>query len=505
MLLLFARAKSKVENKGTILIRNIIKIASITTLLPTLLVCLGANAAVKTYENTWFEIEVILFSQLGDKSLLQEAFPETSHVPTPTKIIDLLGPYLDPNIASLKSILPHCKDFVVENKSSFTAQSFEIKYLIKSKDVVTNKAIDFIYFSDLNNNENTAFQQEKNQKTNYSTFNFSRELCAIPEAFFDEYRKVNPHFYYNETPIANIPFVITGEEDLTTDKAYLISQESLQLQDIVNQLKRSRNFKPMLHMGWRQITKLKKDAASLKIYAGENLMLSYNEAMALYNRQQNQLAEEQVLLINHAVNSQALIEQEQTNLTTNELTLLTDPTQHAITSVEEQEKLKNNITNILQEAKTIQHTLGTVLDSLHNNAEAIVTPLTPLETLKNGNNNTLQLPQMPPQPWSIDGFLKVEVGHFLHVTADLSIINMSLAEQATRQLVNSEKTPLKSIRLEQNKRVRSKEIHYFDHPYMGIIVQIRRHDQVAPIEEVKTKDTSNKPLDDLLIESSNTN
>ena len=53
-------------------------------------------------------MEVILFSQLGDKTRLKEQFPENTTLPKYKKIIDLLGPYLNPDITSLKQLLPSC-------------------------------------------------------------------------------------------------------------------------------------------------------------------------------------------------------------------------------------------------------------------------------------------------------------------------------------------------------------------------------------------------------------
>ena len=41
--------------------------------------------------------------------------------------------------------------------------------------------------------------------------------------------------------------------------------------------------------------------------------------------------------------------------------------------------------------------------------------------------------------------------------------------------------------------MRSNEIHYFDHPYMGMIVQIRRHKQLEPeLEEESENDETSE-------------
>ena len=42
---------------------------------------LTLQAATSKNNDRWFEVEIILFSQLGDKSQLTETFPDTSKLP----------------------------------------------------------------------------------------------------------------------------------------------------------------------------------------------------------------------------------------------------------------------------------------------------------------------------------------------------------------------------------------------------------------------------------------
>ncbi|WP_426370535.1 CsiV family protein [Pseudocolwellia sp. HL-MZ7] len=504
------------------MIRNLLKKTSFIALFPAITLSLNVNAA-RNYENTWFEIEVILFSQIDDKSRLQEAFPESSELPKPISVIDLLGPYLASDISTLKNRLPTCEGFINTPASPFITSNFTIQSsnyeekVIQAKDHnfnlfdnseltlfsnaelgaglvgLTENSIGrqevysstFISNSYQNNENNTAIDAELVQAIESSyqhnqpltQVNIPQELCKIPEAFFVEYKKENPNFYYNGTEPNNIPELITGEEDLTTDHPYLISEESLQLQDIFQQLKRSRNFRPLLHMGWRQITKGPKDAIPLKLYAGENLIQPYNQALSNYKRANlNALAIQQ--------NNQLFTEQGAYS-SLNDINNISSNTTININSQIQEEALQEQIANILKQAKNTQPDIKSVLAELSSDPNDLVNPVT--NSLVTGDELTSEQqliePQKPSQDWTIEGLLKVEVEHFLHITADFNVINMSLAEQATNQLITKQPVKLKSIRLEQNKRVRSKEIHYFDHPYMGMIIQIRRHDQIAPVEE----------------------
>lgn len=64
--------------------------------------------------------------------------------------------------------------------------------------------------------------------------------------------------------------------------------------------------------------------------------------------------------------------------------------------------------------------------------------------------------------WQLDGFLKVHLNHYLYITSALTL----------RQTGDTE-THL-SGEFSQFRRVISGEIHYFDHPQLGMLVQIRR-------------------------------
>ncbi len=64
--------------------------------------------------------------------------------------------------------------------------------------------------------------------------------------------------------------------------------------------------------------------------------------------------------------------------------------------------------------------------------------------------------------WQLDGFLKVHLNHYLYITSNL----------VTRALGDTDTSV--SGEFSQFRRVISGEIHYFDHPQIGMLVQIRR-------------------------------
>ncbi len=489
-------------------------------LLSLVLLPHSSYAAFKTYENTWFEIEVILFKQLGDKTQLQEVFPDTSTLPEQENIIDILSPYLAPTLEEVQAALPQCKQFPqypvvpedesipdttlttntdnIDNIEAITTETTQLATTISTDANDLNTASEFINETLIETLNETGTPKQDRYNVNHTFIDLNGPLLLttyeIQEPVFDAF--YSPETFCEVSRFSS-PELITGEEDLTTEIPYIINEESLKLHDIMQQLKRSRSFKPLLHTGWRQITRLKSEAIPLKISAGDNLMASYLTAMADYNAALEKQTLEQLIENNTEAPTTDTpivdINGENSTVVDNQpIEMANRDTQIQIDTVNNEQALMVKLAEIINEAKTQSHDLDTVLSELNNNKEDSQYIASPLNL--NGEQKLIA-PQLPPQSWSIEGFLKVEVERFLHITADFNVINMSIAEQATQQLANSDPIPLKSIRFEQNKRVRSNEIHYFDHPYMGMIVQIRRHEQatpepedVIPVEDAVTTD-----------------
>jgi hypothetical protein len=483
----------------------------------------SASAAFTTYENTWFEVEVILFKQLGDKTQLQEVFPDSSDIPEPESIIDILSPYLVPqNKTELLATFPQCahfplvpdvieetdglhnKDDITTNESLLTDVLPESAKIASTIDSIDNQQLlDGNILQKIETDETDIQEQRYNVTRTFVDHNgpallttYETQAPLSPDSLISQ-EGLSETFTspetYCELSAITVPDVVTGEEDLTTELPYVINQESLKLHDIMTQLKRSRSFKPLLHIGWRQITRLKSEAVPVKLVAGDNLVASYLTAFSEYNAAVERRALEQLV----QDNSPGITNQSFSELTTpSELMLTEDKALNDVYALSQStpapaensdDEMETKIALIIEEAKTQSHNMDAVLTELNgvtSDSQYISSPLSA------DNEKALIAPQHPPQAWSIDGLFKLEVERFLHITADFNVINMSIAEQATQQLASSEPTPLKSIRFQQNKRVRSNEIHYFDHPYMGMIVQVRRHEQAQP--EVEEPEVTNK-------------
>lgn len=97
-------------------------------------------------------------------------------------------------------------------------------------------------------------------------------------------------------------------------------------------------------------------------------------------------------------------------------------------------------------------------------------------------------PLLPSPVWQLDGTLNIYLSHYLYIETALNLrkegrkLMPVAADEASMNTATSTAvapakvmTPyLMSIPLEQNRRVKSDEIHYLDHPEMGMVIQIRK-------------------------------
>ncbi len=119
-------------------------------------------------------------------------------------------------------------------------------------------------------------------------------------------------------------------------------------------------------------------------------------------------------------------------------------------------------------------------------------------------------PAIPFGLWELDGYIKLTASRFLHVESDL-VFRALQTVPVTNQITplpettaapdkgdnsnltwQSADTPitqnqLQFYRLTQNRRVKANEIHYFDHPLYGMIIELRplegRNDSDSDAEE----------------------
>ncbi|MGB1296722.1 MAG: CsiV family protein [Psychrobium sp.] len=240
---------------------------------------------------------------------------------------------------------------------------------------------------------------------------------------------------------------------------YLLDQSRLEMSELVKKLRWQKDTKPLLHLGWRQPTLARHLAKPIHLFAGED----YSKEFDATGRDKARLAQEAAL----ANEKLALEGQSQGESVVNEYSA--------------------------SETLIEQNSLTEPLPS--TNIEDIVAEL------------KAQQPVEEQPLWRLDGLLKIYLNHYLFIETDFDLRKVEQVKQLFNDNVNGEyseqahvvsdafsnqvndamdaedadATPhtrfvsqLTSHPMKQHRRVRSKEIHYFDHSTLGMIIQIRR-------------------------------
>ncbi|AZQ85105.1 hypothetical protein EKO29_14615 [Colwellia sp. Arc7-635] len=519
---------------------------------------LTLHAATEKKNDRWFEVEVILFSQLGDKSQLTENFPDSSELPKYRRSTDLLNAYINPKIGSLKQLLPSCdapiypehavqrnanlpaifqekslaalsqlvdeelallnnftkadnsrfgdqtvsdgatlNDTVQTNLESRSSETSNVNININDqKNAITANESDLSSTIDtvetqveLTDEElakiqglvNAAEEEFQQLKFQYNLAPEPTLLCRIDEHYFSDYQASNPSFNYNGFTVDKMPLLIDALEEPYNEKTHLLSKASLQLNDVITDLRYSKNFRPLLHMGWRQVARPKKQSVPVKVYAGDNFAADHEKKLSDFNSQKNQKMAQLLAYAN-----------KQQSTTVSSVSVQVDKNQAEQQQAEQLQQAKKarieQIINQLSQVNEDSDPLFTSLDGQNN-----------ILTLDNDESLTAAAPLPPVQDWLLEGFFNIHLKHYLFITADFNILDKNLSELATAQLsgttaINTETdnvlgtkvnidgtTPIqpKAIRFKQNRRVISGEVHYFDHPYIGMVVQIRPYSMPA--------------------------
>ncbi|CAM3841081.1 CsiV family protein [Rheinheimera salexigens] len=225
-----------------------------------------------------------------------------------------------------------------------------------------------------------------------------------------------------------IPAVITGRGE-HVNQPYLVAADGLQLTDITTRLQRQADKKVLLHTAWRQVPVTQRRAIASHWYAGNNLSDKFD-----YWGQPKQ--------------STAL------PLTNSPLVPGLVTTDSSIVLDANQTDIINNIEQLLAQLNAnpqLPPTAVAVNDSNESQDS-------------NGQFTERQLGlKVPDNTWQLDGLFKLHLDHYLFVNTEFNL-RVPSADS------------LKTVYVKQSRRVISGEIHYLDHPYLGIILQIRRYD-----------------------------
>lgn len=496
------------------------------------------EAAKPEKPERWFEIEVILFKQLGNKAALKEEFPEginASNLPHYQQSFDLLTPYLQPNLTRIKQFIPTCGEKHEQHPFLDSQQSLSAHILDEIQPIEQVPVVNMPDFTQKASQENTEPEttqelrakkeinsEEITAKADLVTFDFDLEKEALAKPMFstDNLCIISQKAMaslFNAEQVANLnvdsfsvdalPGRLTATGIHQSNSPYLIADESLLLKDINQGVRWSKEFKPLLHFGWRQIGITKNKAIALKLFAGDHLEHKYQQALTTYHAEIKEAKAIENNLLDQLTQAQNIRQNATQKLTKqtsqtlgfeNDASLLNNrladessdnatilPVDHAlkIKAAQKQQALNHLFSRIeyINNNPIANEALSELVNSIDQQS---------LDNILSNNQDEIIIddpvldrnspPIKPLQPWFLDGFLKVHLDHYLYINADFNVFN----QNKIKTLIDENKMDdVKLINFSQNRRVISGEIHYFDHPYIGMIVQIRRFDPTKPADE----------------------
>ncbi|MEQ3640320.1 MAG: CsiV family protein [Alteromonas sp.] len=298
------------------------------------------------------------------------------------------------------------------------------------------------------------------------------------------------HSVDNSMPApAQLPVVIEGNDWPLAAKAHLLSSDMQELTSISRQIRSNRQLERLLHVAWRQPVKFGKSKAfNVRLFGGTNYA-------SRFNKDGEQFQDKRTAVTDTAVTAESAKEATVSALNEDEQTAIVSDV--FFTSLEQRLSQPEPVS-----FKTLQRlgTEGDLSDETTNDNGAFREPI-----------------------WEIDGRIKVFLKYinrvpYLHIDSEMfyrhqvptqyfttSDLSTELASSNSGTFVNDDgessvlesnasetsaqtvEYQLVSIPLAEQRRVISKQLHYFDHPLYGFIVQIRRYER--PLQAAPQNDT----------------
>ncbi len=417
-------------------------------------------------EPRWFEIEVIVFEQSNASRLNSEKWQQPLSLPDVSKSKDFLTP--DPSSTNLQQFCLGGKMRPVLGMVPFNE--------IKEPDEIIENRIPSEQLSETDNSHLQPLQE-------------SNTIAEIMEK----------------------PFIV-------------LDKELNQLTKLRSQLARSRGYRPLLHISWRQPVENKKNSQPIRLFSGKNYSDTFNpdgDARVDIASIDTFLTDENKPSDPFSINSQTIYNKQNS-------TVVTEPS--------EVSPLNNNSSSLLPFDNSV---LMTAEDYRLSTREQ----LSHCQALYQE-----QLAKSHQDVWQLDGNIRLYVQRYLHLETDLILripgeeelqlgaIETSLAADKLLDSLQTENLtsgdfqsaiasdePLtvntlpakatntafgwkladdflsddqsQSIVIQQvlnkypmlqSRRLRSNEIHYIDHPLFGLLIQIRPYNKETEDEDVPT-------------------
>ena len=437
-----------------------VKTVAMTALLSLGLLMQSPSAHAKDrLPDRWFEVEVILFTRTIAEDSIRETFEQKVKPIRYRRQRDLLSKFHYPDTRNLQRILGNCSVEQMLQPEPFQLEDWPT--LPEEQPAIVQQEL---YETDLYSSDDpyqSVVEPELTaqlQPLEPFTLTMPEEAVVLP---FDDPFGINhcekdpfaiPRFWYETPEQAKVdygmyPRVIIAGEKTYNNYVHLMSPANFKLREIYRTLRRQPDIRPILHTAWREPAGAEKYSRATRLYAGYDYTDKYD------------------------FQGQPIVE--------DALTPEPEPQGESSPSTNGHEvSVVDNIERLLAEVDK-----GAKINYRTQRIETV--------TAEQDDG-----PQ-PNEVREIDGLFRIYIDPFnyLHIVAEFNVrreVNAPLAGNDTMTVDLNAIAPepvassdaalqmdgdkvLKNYYFNQTRRVITRQLHYFDHPYMGLIVQIRRH------------------------------
>ena len=430
----------------------------------------------------WFDIEVMLFARDTAVSDMAERFERQQVLSTPNTNWDLLTEYYQPDITMVYNSLPVCnaptsplwaeapsqeeilREYYIEPEPEEPALDDQAG-LVENGQVISDEP--FVLADEaahgIQASENTFGEPEPEIippapgaiAAYWLSFNLNEEQltpvsvkrrplnCVTPtEPSLNpqSWQWPQPDLYV--PPRQQTPLYVHGADFKRANGPHLLPTNQLTQDDIYTSIRWRKGIERLAHFSWRQQVKFGQDKAeTLRLFAGQNFAQQFTQNGDLRPQQ--------------------------------------------LTPGDEASSEQN------AELAEPEDTFFAELNQRLSNPQPIsfAGMMAPPETNDDGNTQS-DIKRLSPI-WELDGFIQIYLKYinrvpYLHINSELFYRQPVLS--ATSLPGAAPAYELVSIPFSQQRRVISTQLHYFDHPLFGMLVQIRRYDRPAAPQPAEEQD-----------------
>ena len=430
----------------------------------------------------WFDIEVMLFARDTAVSDMAERFERQQVLSTPNTDWDLLTEYYQPDITMVYNSLPVCnaptsplwaeapsqeeilREYYIEPEPEEPALDDQAG-LVENGQVISDEP--FVLADEaahgIQASENTFGEPEPDIippapgaiAAYWLSFNLNEQQlspvrvkrrplnCVTPtEPSLNpqSWQWPQPDLYV--PPRQQTPLYVHGADFKRANGPHLLPTNQLTQDDIYTSIRWRKGIERLAHFSWRQQVKFGQDKAeTLRLFAGQNFGQQFTQNGDLRPQQ--------------------------------------------LTPGDEASSEQN------AELAEPEDTFFAELNQRLSNPQPIsfAGMMAPPETNDDGNTQS-DIKRLSPI-WELDGFIQIYLKYinrvpYLHINSELFYRQPVLS--ATSLPGAAPAYELVSIPFSQQRRVISTQLHYFDHPLFGMLVQIRRYDRPAAPQPAEEQD-----------------